>query len=82
MNHREVIDSYNLMLNEYSLMVPTLHLMPWDVFAIDLKKESFEKGLRTIEDIEKFIELQEKLIQVRTDMQQPYSKETYDSAKR
>jgi hypothetical protein len=76
------LNNYNLLLNEYSLMIPALHLLPWDMINVERAREVFEKGSRTKEQLDSVIDLQRKLIQFRMNMGTPYSKETYLLARR
>lgn len=82
MNQLDVIDTYKLLLNEFSLSMHALHLLPWDVFNFARKREHFENGSRTKVDIDNFLELQKKLIHIRLNIHRPYPNETYDFAKR
>lgn len=59
-----------------------LHLLIWDIFDLERGREYFENGSRSKEDIDDFLELQKKLIQLRINMHLPYSNETYDLAER
>jgi hypothetical protein len=82
LNCSEVINNYNFMLYKYSLKMRALHLLIWDIFDLERGREYFKNGSRTKEDIDDFLELQKKLVQLRINMHLPYSDETYDLAER
>jgi hypothetical protein len=69
------------MIDEYSLMVSALFIMPWDLFGIAKKNGYFESELRSKEEISKFIELHKRLIHTRANILQPYSNNVYEYAK-
>ncbi len=63
-------------------MIPALHLLPRDAINIERAKEVFARGSRTEEELDSLINLQRKLIQLRIDMERPYSSQTFVLAKR
>jgi hypothetical protein len=74
LNRRDLIDKYNL-------MVSALFIMPWDLFGITKKNGYLESQLRSRENVSKFIELHENLIDIRARLSEPYSKKVYEYAK-